>query len=133
MERVPKDHSLAFELSYFCFEFVMACNVVRLVCHCVLSGLYGVWAVGLAEYKSVREPRRVFVRLIRMGMDREDTHELGRWEERKGELRAELVDKRRLTHGSFPGLRVDGLGVAMQVLGDWAEDLVQLCVVDGRA
>ena len=133
MERVPKDHSLAFELSYFCFEFVMACNVVRLVCHCVLSGLYGVWAVGLAEYKSVREPRRVFVRLRAMGMDREDTHELGRWEERKGELRAELVDKRRLTHGSFPGLRVDGLGAAMQVLGDRAEGLDQLCVVDGRA
>ena len=37
-----------------------------------------------------------------MGMDREDTHELGRWEERKGELRAELVDKRKLTHGTFP-------------------------------
>ena len=35
-------------------------------------------------------------------MDREDTHELGRWEERKGELRAELVDKRKLTHGTFP-------------------------------
>lgn len=37
-----------------------------------------------------------------MGMDREDTHELGRWEKRKEELRAELVDKRRLTHGTFP-------------------------------
>ena len=62
-------------------------------------------------------------------MDREDTHELGRWEERKEELRAELVDKRKLTHDTFPGLRVDGLGVAMQVLGDWAEDLGQLCVM----
>ena len=48
-------------------------------------------------------------------------------------MRAELVDKRRLTHDTFPGLRVDGLGVAMQVLGDRAEDLVQLCVVGGRA
>lgn len=37
-----------------------------------------------------------------MGMDREDTHELGRWEERKGELRAELVDKRKLAHDTFP-------------------------------
>lgn len=42
------------------------------------------------------------MRLRAMGMDREDTHELVRWEERKGELRAELVDKRRLTHGTFP-------------------------------
>ena len=133
MERVPNDHSLALELSYFCFEFAMASNVVRFVCHCVPSGLYGVWAVGLAEYKSAREPRRVFVRLRAMGMGREDAHELGCWEERKGELRAELVDKRRLAHDTFPGLRVDGLGVAMQVLGDRAEDLVQLCVVGGRA
>ncbi|MHA5282361.1 hypothetical protein [Corynebacterium sp. CQ3829_602738] len=36
---------------------------------------------------------------------------------------------RKLTHGTFPGLRVDGLGVAMQVLGDRAEDLGQLCVM----
>ena len=64
-----------------------------------------------------------------MGMDREDTHELGRWEERKGELRAELVDKRKLAHDTFPGLRVDGLGVPMQVLGNRAEGLGQLCVV----
>lgn len=42
------------------------------------------------------------MRLNGMGMDREDTHELGRWEKRKEELRAELVDKRRLTHGTFP-------------------------------
>ena len=56
------------------------------------------------------------MRLRAMGMDREDTHELGRWEERKGELRAELVDKRKLTHDFFPGLRVDGLGVAIRPL-----------------
>ena len=68
-----------------------------------------------------------------MGMDREDKGKLERWEERKEGLRAELVDTRRLTHGIFPGLRVDGLGVAMRVLGDRAEDLVQLCVVGGRA
>lgn len=73
------------------------------------------------------------VRLNDMGMDREDTHELGRWEERKGELRAELVDTRRLTHDFFPGLLVDGLGIVMQVLGDRTEDLGQLCVVGGRA
>lgn len=133
MERVPNDHSLALELSYFCFEFVMRCNVVRLVYRCVPSGLYGLWAVDLREYKPVREPWRASVRPRGMGMDREDTHELGCWEERKGELRAELVDKRRSAHDTFPGLRVDGLGVAMQVLGDRAEDLVQLCVVDGRA
>jgi len=39
MERVLKDHSLGLELSYFCFEFVMGCNVVRFVCRCVPSGL----------------------------------------------------------------------------------------------
>lgn len=68
-----------------------------------------------------------------MRMDREDAQALRHWEERKEELRAELVDKRRLAHGTFPGLRVDGLGVAMQVLGDQAEDLGQLCVVGDRA
>lgn len=31
-------------------------------------------------------------------MDREDAQALRHWEERKEELRAELVDKRRLAH-----------------------------------
>ena len=66
-------------------------------------------------------------------MDREDAQAMRRWEERKDELRAELVDKRRLTHDFFPGLLVDGLGIVMQVLGDRTEDLGQLCVVGGRA
>jgi len=68
-----------------------------------------------------------------MGMDRGDTHELGCWEERKGELRAEHVDKRRLAYDFFPRFLVDGLGVVMQVLGDRADDLSQLCVVSDRA
>ncbi|MHC2850654.1 very-short-patch-repair endonuclease [Corynebacterium mucifaciens] len=37
-----------------------------------------------------------------MGMDREDAQALRHWEERKEELRAELVDKRRLAHDTFP-------------------------------
>ena len=35
-------------------------------------------------------------------MDREDAQALRRWEKRKDELRAELVDKRRLAHDTFP-------------------------------
>lgn len=37
-----------------------------------------------------------------MGMDREDAQALRHWEERKEELRAELVDTRKLTHDTFP-------------------------------
>jgi len=37
-----------------------------------------------------------------MGMDREDAQALRRWEERKDELRAELVDTRKCSHESFP-------------------------------
>ena len=37
-----------------------------------------------------------------MGMDREDAQALRRWEERKDELRAELVDARKCSHESFP-------------------------------
>lgn len=45
-----------------------------------------------------------------MGMDREDAHELGCWEERKGEQRAEPVDKRRLAHDTFPDGKFMELG-----------------------
>lgn len=37
-----------------------------------------------------------------MGMDREDAQALRCWEERKDELRAELVDARKCSHESFP-------------------------------
>ena len=37
-----------------------------------------------------------------MGMDREDAQALRRWEERKEELRAGLVDTRKCSHESFP-------------------------------